>query len=344
MTTSLPLRICVFGAGSVGCYLGGRLQAAGARLIFVGRARIAAELREHGLRFSDYRGARGHVAAAELTFREQLGAVDADLVLVTVKTADTAAAAAALADLPRAIPVVSFQNGLRNADILRAALPGHRVLAGMVPFNVLARGAGAFHQGSSGALVVQQDAAVGADIEALFASAGLPLQRHADMPAVQWAKLLLNLNNAVNALAGVPLREELSQRGYRRCLAAAQRETLALLAPLRLRLPRLTGVPPRWFPHLLELPDAGFRRLARAALAIDPLARSSMWEDLQAGRRTEVDWINGEVVALAQSQGRTAPVNAALLALVHAAEAGGRRDWSAAALWQQLASAAEAGG
>ena len=55
-------------------------------------------------------------------------------------------------------------------------------------------------------------------------------------------------------------------------------------------------------------------------LAIDPMARSSMADDLAAGRRTEVDWINGEVVRLAQRLGRQAPVNARLSGLVHSAE------------------------
>jgi 2-dehydropantoate 2-reductase len=55
-------------------------------------------------------------------------------------------------------------------------------------------------------------------------------------------------------------------------------------------------------------------------LAIDPLARSSMADDLAARRKTEVDWINGEVVRLAQRLGRQAPVNVRLAALVHAAE------------------------
>jgi 2-dehydropantoate 2-reductase len=78
-------------------------------------------------------------------------------------------------------------------------------------------------------------------------------------------------------------------------------------------------------------------------LAIDPLARSSMWEDLEAGRRTEVDWLNGEIVRLARTQGREAPVNTRLLALVRAAEMGGERHWRGAALLAELRQAAGGG-
>ena len=64
-----------------------------------------------------------------------------------------------------------------------------------------------------------------------------------------------------------------------------------------------------------------------------------MWEDLQAGRATEIDWLNGEVVRLAASLGRTAPVNGRLVALVREAEKGGRRDWKGEELLRELQTA-----
>ncbi len=159
---------------------------------------------------------------------------------------------------------------------------------------------------------------------------------------MQWAKLLLNLNNSVNALSGLPLKEQLSQRSFRRCAALAQEEALALLSRAGNRVARLTPIPPALIPKLLSVPDWLFARLANQMLAIDPLARSSMWEDLEAKRTTEVDWLNGEIVRLARSQGRAAPVNARLLALVRAAEAGGERRWDGKALLADLQAARRA--
>ncbi len=328
--------ICVYGAGSIGCYVGGRLAASGAAVTFVGRARLAAEIGQHGLHLTDWQGADLRVPAAKVRFETQPAAArDADLVLVAVKSAGTEEAGRELAAVlkPGAI-VISFQNGLHNAEVLAAQLPGRTVLTGMVEFNVVNRGNGAFHHGSEGGLAVQEHAAVEPFLAA-FAAAGLPLRRYGDMRAVLWSKLLLNLNNAINALAGVPLKEELAQRAFRRCIALAQRELLALLdasgiVPARLKLP------PRLIPTLLSVPDAVFRVLAGRMLAIDPLARSSMWEDLQAGRTTEIDWLNGEVVRLAQSLGRNAPVNGRLVALVLEAERGGKRDWKGEELLTEL--------
>lgn len=332
--------IAVFGAGTVGCYLGGRLLATGSPVRFIGRASVRDALLRHGLHCTDLDGADFRVAPEAIRYDTDPDAVRAaDVVLVTVKSAATAGVADELASRLRdGALVISFQNGLGNGDLLRARLPRQRVLTGMVPFNVLARGEGRFHHGSSGQLAVAADAAV-ATVSAAFARAGLPLAEHADIRAVQWAKLLLNLNNAINGLSGLPLKDELSQRGFRRCLAAAQDEALSLLTAAGIPIAQLTRVRPQMLPTLLRLPDWLFRRVARQMVAIDPLARSSTWEDLEAGRPTEVDWINGEVVRLAETLGRTAPVNARLVALVKAAERGGRRDWNGVSLYRALRAA-----
>jgi 2-dehydropantoate 2-reductase len=332
-------RICIFGAGSIGCYVGGRLAAAGARVSFVGRERLAKEIAEHGLRVSDYLGAEMRLKPGDVDYRADAAvAGDADIILVTVKSGATTEAGKTLAGLakPKAV-VISFQNGIGNDEVLRAALPDGIVLAGMVPFNVIQRGEGHFHQGTEGALDIQQHPALSPFLED-FARAGLPLHRHADLAPFQWAKLLLNLNNAINALSGLPLKQELSRRDYRRCIALAQEEALELLDKAGIRPAMLTPLPPRWFPFVLRLPDTLFRVVASKMLAIDPLARTSMLDDLNAGRATEVDWLNGEIVRLAKKVGRAAPVNARLVELVHAAEQGGRRDWRENELLERLQS------
>ncbi|QFS37787.1 2-dehydropantoate 2-reductase [Burkholderia cepacia] len=330
--------VCVFGAGAVGCYLGGRLAAAGAKVTLVGRARIGDAIRRHGLTLTDRRGYRATLAPADVVFTtDPAVAAAARLVLVAVKSAATREAAAQLAGVLRpGTVVISFQNGLHNADVLREALPQATVLAGMVPFNVIERDPGAFHQGSAGALAAHASPALQPFVDA-FARAGLPLELHRDMRAVQWAKLLLNLNNAVNALGNLPLRDELAQRAYRRCVALAQREALHCLARAAIRPARLTPLPAAWIPAVLDLPDFAFRVLGGRMLAIDPLARSSMSDDLAAQRATEVEWINGEVVWLAARFGTQAPVNARLCALVHDAErAEVRPAWRGDALWAEL--------
>lgn len=134
---------------------------------------------------------------------------------------------------------------------------------------------------------------------------------------MQWAKLLLNLNNPVNALSGQPLRDELLQRGYRRALAALQEEALDLLDASHRAVAQITPLPPRRLLTLLRMPTFVFRLAAARMLRIDAKARSSMADDLAQGRTTEIDALCGEVVRLARALGRSAPLNQRMLGLVN---------------------------
>ena len=316
-------RIAVLGAGSIGAYVGGALIAAGGNVTLIGRTRMREQVALHGLTVSDMDGRNTVLSPAQVHYSEDpSGLASADLVLVTVKSADTEGIASLLAmhAAPGAL-IVSLQNGIGNADVLRRALPERTVLAGMVPFNVVQLPKSRFHRGTEGSLMVQASPALAPWLP-MFEVAGLPLVQRTDFVAVQWGKLLLNLNNPVNALSGVPLKAQLSDRNYRRCLALLIDEALQALNAAGITPAQIGKVPPSRMPRLMRLPDWLFKRIAAAALRIDPEARSSMWEDLQAGRRTEVDYLNGAVVALAQKAGLDAPANKRIVALVHAAEQG----------------------
>jgi 2-dehydropantoate 2-reductase len=138
---------------------------------------------------------------------------------------------------------------------------------------------------------------------------------------VQWGKLLLNLNNALNALSGLPLRDQLLDRRWRRLLAASQDELLDLLDAAGIQPWSVGPLPAHWLPRILRLPTPLFRLVARSAVRIDPHARSSMWEDLQRGRPTEIDDLQGAVIRLAERLARTAPVAERVRQAVRDAEA-----------------------
>ncbi|MGN6526236.1 MAG: 2-dehydropantoate 2-reductase [Burkholderiaceae bacterium] len=321
--SAFPGRVLVMGAGAIGCYLGGRLAAAGADVHFVGRPRVLAELRAHGLTVLESDGSRASVPAGALRLHEFVPAgLPVALVLLCVKSGATAEAASELAaSLAPGTLVASMQNGLHNAELAAQAAPSLQVCAGMVPYNVAAVAPGTWLRGSSGALALEDDPALRAWLPALRA-AGLAAATHADMRAVQWAKLLLNLNNPVNALSGRPLRAQLLDADLRRVTAALMSEAAALLRVARQPLARLTPLPAAALPALMRLPTPLFRLVAARLLRIDPRARSSMADDLALGRRTEIAALCGEVVRLAGSLGRDAPRNARMVTLVEAAESG----------------------
>ncbi len=311
--------VLVMGAGAIGCYIGGCLASEGVRVFFIGRPRVLEALERHGLRVSDLDGGERYVPPGSLHMAERIPrGVRPGLVLLTVKSSGTAEAAAELGEaLPPGTPVVSLQNGLSNAATAAQVAPGLRVLPGMVPYNVAEIDRGAFHRGTTGRLAVQDHALLRPWL-AVFESAGVPIDRHANMLPVQWGKLLLNLNNPVNALSGLPLRQQLMDRGYRRCLAALMDEALEALAWAHIKPAQLAAVPPRRMPTILRLPDPLFKVVAARMLHIDDKARSSMADDLAMGRRTEINELCGEVVRLARSNGARAPLSAKMVELIEA--------------------------
>ncbi|MEO5882832.1 MAG: 2-dehydropantoate 2-reductase [Caldimonas sp.] len=315
-------RIVVAGAGSIGCFVGGHMAADGGDVRLLARPRIRDEVTAHGLTLSDRNGPTLRVEASELVVGvDPAMLADADAILVTVKSGATLEIAASiLQHAPAGAVVVSLQNGVDNPAILQQALPGRRVVAGMVPFNVAALGNGRFHRGTDGTIVIDAGAA---ELAETIATPYLPIATHADMRAVAWGKLLLNLNNALNALAGVPLREQLGNREWRRIFAACIDEALAALRAAAIRPTTVGALPPALIPTVLRLPDPLFRVIAAAQVRIDPTARTSMLDDLVARRITEIDQLQGRVVALAAEHATPAPVNRAVLALIRSAEAKG---------------------
>jgi len=315
--------IGVAGAGSIGCFVGGMVAAAGRRVALLARPRVIEEIEGNGLRLTSFEGLERTIASNRLTLSDDPSIFgDAGVVLVTVKSADTPDIADIIARHAAADAViVSLQNGVGNLSLLRQRLPGRRVLGGMVPFNVIALGEGRFHRATSGDIVVEQDDAGTAD---KLSVPGLKMRPTRDIAGVQWGKLLVNLNNALNALADLPLRQQLAQRAWRTLFADQIAEGLAAIRAEGIRPISSTPVPVSWTPHLLRLPDALFNMILGRTMKIDPEARSSMWEDLQRGRRTEIDYLQGVITAIADRRGLEVPLSRRIVALIKSAEAAGK--------------------
>jgi 2-dehydropantoate 2-reductase len=312
--------IVVAGAGSIGCFVGGIEAAAGRRVSLMARPRVIAEIEKFGLTLTSLEGSSWHVASQQLNLSDDPKVLtDAGAILVTVKSTDTAEVADAIARYaPPDAVIVSLQNGIANVPVLRGRLPGRTVLAAMVPFNVIAAGEGRFHRATSGDIVIERDAA---DTAAQLSVPGLVMRATDDIAGVQWGKLLVNLNNAINALSGLPLREQLARHDWRMLFADQIVEGLTAIRAEGIHPVSSTPLPLSWTPHLLRLPDALFAIALAPAMKIDPQARSSMWEDLERRRRTEIDYLQGVVTGIADRRRLRAPLSRRIVALIRGAEA-----------------------
>ena len=315
--------IGIAGAGSIGCFVGGMLAAGGRRVALLARPRIIAEIDASGLRPTSFEGFDKAITSDRLVLSENPSIFEtAGIVLVTVKSADTADMAEVIAKhAPSDAVIVSLQNGVGNKAVLCERLPGRRVLGGMVPFNVIALGEGRFHRATSGDIVIEQDE--GRTAEELSVP-GLKMRTTGNIEGVQWGKLVLNLNNALNALAGLPLRKQIGLRPWRRLFADQVAEALAAIKADGITPVSQTPIPLTWLPSLLRLPDFIFDALLGRTMKIDPEARSSMWEDLQHRRRTEVDYLQGVITEIAARHGLEAPLSRRIVELIRQAEREGK--------------------
>jgi 2-dehydropantoate 2-reductase len=340
------LRIGVAGAGAIGCFCGGRLAAVGVDVKLVARERIRKELAEHDLTLTDFDHAPATIPKSKVQISGELEFLaDCDVILVAVKSSQTTEVGKDLArvlakkNTERKPIVISFQNGVHNADLLRAENPHAIVLGAIVGFNVVGAGDGVFKRTTTGPLTIEaNDDARVRDLESLLKKAGFEADLTSDIRAHQWAKLVSNVNNAIGALTDMPTQKLLFDARYRRIMRAVIAETIHVMKVAGVHPAKMGPIPVRYFPMLLALPTPILRVAMRAQLKVDPEARSSMWQDLSLGRMTEVDELNGEIVSLAEAHGGDAPLNRRIVELVHEVEQrrNGSPKMSAESLWAAI--------
>lgn len=325
----------------VGSYLGGHL-ARHADVTLIGREHVLEPIREQGLTIRDPQGEQLHIGAAELRLTDDIAAVSgADFVLVTTKHSGTAAISRAMKPHLRAETVlVGLQNGLHGADVVCENIGAQLVVAGVVPFNVVRLGAATYARASSGTIVIDANPRLRRLVQ-VFGDSALAIRTSRDMQAVLHGKVLLNLNNAIQGLSGLPLATELSDRNLRRCTAMCVSEAYRVFKAAGV-IPRVPlAVPPWAIQRVMRLPTPIYKVLARTTLQVDARAMSSLGDDLDSGRRTEIEILQGEVAAMGKRLGVATPVNERVVELVHHAEREGtnRRRWSGPSLVSELRAA-----
>jgi len=319
------MNFIVIGAGAIGSYVGGRLAASGYAVSFVARPYQAEAFLQDGLTVTDPDGFHGIVKGAALklysdiatAWTESSSTIKDTVLLLCVKGGATLPVAEDIAKVcPEGVTIISLQNGVENVARIKEGFPDSVAVAGMVPYNVIMKTKAHVHRTIPGFIFIGTGS-LSETISACFNHVGLKTKVSPNMLSVQWGKLLLNLNNPINALANLPLRDEFLNHDYRIIWATLQLEALKAMRSADIEPMQLTAVSPRVFPYLLKSPNWVFTRLAARLLkSIDPHARSSMWDDIQQGRKTEVDDLCGAVVRLSKKHGTAAPCNAAMRSLM----------------------------
>ena len=301
------MRTLIVGAGAMGSLFAARLALAGIPVtLYSHPSPHVATIAATGLRLIERGEQERCVSLPVMTEPARLPPFD--LALVMVKAWATESALAPLAShLASAIPVLSLQNGLGNEAAIGRALPGWPVLLGTTAQGARRLGPGVVRPTGAGPTVLGAPAA-GADptaraIARLLTDAGIATAPVDDVQRWLWRKLAVNAAiNGPTALGEVPNGSIATD--------ARLRETAMLLAGEIAATARAQGI---------ELDDieATVLEVARATAE----NHSSMWQDVVAGRRTEVGAIYDTAIASGAAAGLANPVCRVIAALIHAREA-----------------------
>ncbi len=301
-------RVAVVGAGAVGGYFGGMLARAGAPVMMIGRAAFVAAVRKNGL-FLDTVPFKESVRVEVST--ELKDVRGAEIVLFCVKTTDNAATASALTPLvaPGAL-VVSMQNGVDNAEQIRGA-SGIDALSAVVYVAASVPEPGRVKHVGRGDLVVGPRNPKSERIAALFERASVACRISDNIDGELWTKLTWNCAlNAVSALGRAKYGQIAASADARKVVETLVYEVLAVA--------KAANIHPPGFEDPQVAIAGSFKIATQMAEAL-----SSTAQDMNRGKRTEIDSLNGYIARRGAELGVSTPVNHALYTLVKLAEATG---------------------
>jgi 2-dehydropantoate 2-reductase len=297
------MKVAIMGAGAVGCYYGGMLARAGHDVTFIGRPSHTEAINAVGLVMEI--GGHTHIVRAK-------GAIDSsavagcELVLVSVKSADTEAAGRAMAaSLAPGATILTLQNGVDNAERLQAVI-GRPVIPAVVYVGTEMAGPGHVRHHGGGRLVIGASATSEA-LAKMLSAAAIPTTASPEVAVALWGKLIVNCcYNAMSAVAQIAYGTMLETEGASDVFADVVGECTRVAAALGVMMPA----------------DTLTKTLAVAGTM--PGQMSSTAQDLARGKPTEIDFLNGYVVRKGAELGIPTPANRALLVVVRQAEKSGR--------------------
>jgi 2-dehydropantoate 2-reductase len=311
------MRIGVIGAGAVGGAIAALLARAGHEVEVTARGDNLRTITAGGIRLTGGWGDFTATVGAGETLTRAPG-----LAIVATKAQDARAAILANAKLLNGIPVVVVQNGLDGIAGTKPLLPRSDIVGALAmyasslvePGHIAITTTGTTYIGGGGDLPARYAVSILNDV--------MPTELTGNFEGAQWTKLLVNQVNALPAITGLSVQEVIANPLLRRILTRSMRENVRIGLASGIRFAPLQGLSGARLRLFLSAPLSlaeSLPKLMARRMGVTPNPGSTL-QSIRRGSKTEVDYLNGAVVAAATRLGRTAPVNAAIVDLVHEVE------------------------
>ncbi len=315
------MRIAVIGAGAIGCLVAGYLKEKGEEVTLVGHGPSVSAINDRGIVIS---GVRGNLAV-RLNITESLNYTP-DLVILTTKTQDIDSALADSIHLIRNALMLTTQNGVQADQLVAGYMPVEKIISSIVMFGATYLEPGRVVHNFEGSWILGSIFNPH-PTEALLA---LSLVLNKAFPAVisqqikgmKYLKIFVNANNCLPAILGKSMQEVFSDLTVSRISIAIWKEAFEVFNKIGIDLVSLPGFPVENLTKFTNMPSVHaaeiFSGLMRN-LSKDPLY-GSILQSIMRGKLSEIDYINGEFVRLAEKNNLQAPLNKALVEMVHEVE------------------------
>ncbi|MDD5237003.1 MAG: 2-dehydropantoate 2-reductase [Candidatus Omnitrophica bacterium] len=319
------MRIGVIGSGAIGCLVAAYLKLEGQDVSLVGRPDSVKAIREKGLQISGVRGS----FKVEIKISEQLNYFP-ELVILATKTQDIEYALKDNISLIRNALILTIQNGVQADNIVAKYLPKENIVSSIVMFGSTYLEPAKLVHNFEGSWIIgwpfdKQEPEKLLSLSQVLNKA-FPAVITENINGMKFLKIFANANNCLPAVLGKSMQEVFSDPDISRISIAIWKEGLEIIGKAGIKLVSLPGFPVENITKLTSLPvnqAAAIFSQTMKNLSKEPLY-GSVLQSIMRGRASEIDYINGEFIRLAEKNNFYAPLNSALVDLVHQVEKNSR--------------------
>jgi len=314
------VKIAVIGPGAIGGLVAGYLKLKGEDVSLIGHAASVQEISRNGLRISGIRGDFNvNIGIAErLNFQPEL-------VILATKTQDIESALQQNLSFLEKSVILSCQNGLQAEKIIGRYLKEENIVSSIVMFGATSLEAGEVVHNFEGSWIVGKlKGKNNGKLACAKEVAGkiFPIVETENIKGMKCLKVFVNANNCIPAILGISMQEAFSEAQVSRIGIAVWKEGLRIVQEAGINLVSLPDFPLERLMKLTSMPieeAANIYSGIMKGLSREPLY-GSILQSIKRNRPSEIDYINGEFVALAKENGIEAGLNEKLVAMVHEVE------------------------